>query len=350
MLLSTSEAKLIKSLAIDIAAYFQERQQGPSRYRLKNCIADIFPAEPWARDVSISRLRPALSALSPRRRFLLVHNPIAGLANRPLLGDVLRALEARGAEIVITSQKPADALADPQGLDAVIAAGGDGTIRALAAVAGDLPVGIVPCGTGNVLACEIGLPLKDAARIAEVLLQGRAETITGGLANGEPFYLMAGAGFDGEIVSRLSTPLKRRIGKVAYTGPVLRALTMRPQRLEVTIDGVRYRARWAIATNGRLYGGAFVLAPDANLLERGFDVVMMKGGFSASLAQLISLGLGRLSKAPGVEIVRGHEITITSSNPCASQIDGDPFVPLPLRITSAGPSFRLLVPESYSSR
>ncbi len=50
--------------------------------------------------------RPPLSAPSSRRRFLLVHNPIAGLANRPLLGEVLRALEAKGAEVVITSQKP----------------------------------------------------------------------------------------------------------------------------------------------------------------------------------------------------------------------------------------------------
>ncbi len=226
----------------------------------------------------------------------------------------------------------------------MIAAGGDGTIRALAAVAGTLPVGIVPCGTGNVLACEIGLPLKNAAAIADVLLTGRAETITGGLANGEPFYLMAGAGFDGEIVSRLSTPLKRRIGKAAYAPPVVRALTMRAPRLSISIDGTPYEARWAIATNGRLYGGAFVLAPDANLLERGFDVVMMKGGFGMTLAQLVSLGIGRLAKAPGVKIVRGHEVVIASDRPCASQVDGDPFQPLPLRITSRGPNFRLLVP------
>ena len=269
------------------------------------------------------------------------------MANRPLLGDVLRLLEASGAEIVITSQKPADALADPKGLDAVIAAGGDGTVRALAAVAGDLPIGIVPCGTGNVLACEIGLPLKAASAIASVLLHGRAITLTGGLANGQPFYLMAGAGFDGEIVSRLSTPLKRRIGKAAYTGPVLRALTMPPPRLTISIDGATFDARWAIATNGRLYGGAFVLAPNASLLDKGFDVVMMQGGLGLTLAQLLSLGLGRLASAPGVTIVRGHDITITSKRAAASQVDGDPFEPLPLQITSNGPSFRLLVPETY---
>lgn len=293
------------------------------------------------------RSEAPLSASHPRRRFLLVHNPIAGVANRPLLGEVLRALEAAGAEIVITSQKPADALADPKGLDAVIAAGGDGTIRALAAVAGDLPIGIVPCGTGNVLACEIGLPLKQAAVIAAVLLRGRTITLSGGLANGEPFYLMAGAGFDGEIVSRLSTPLKRRIGKAAYAGPVLRALTMPAPRLSVTIDGAAHSARWAIATNGRLYGGSFVLAPNASLIEKGFDVVMMQGGLGLTLAQMVALGLGRLSSAPGVKIVRGHDIRITSSRPSASQVDGDPFDPLPLHITANGPSFRLLVPESY---
>src|SRR5690606_16122637 len=107
-----------------------------------------------------------------RRRFLLLHNPVAGVRRRTLARRVASELERRGAEIVMLRSWGVAARAAPEAIardvqlesfDAVIAAGGDGTVRALAMAVGErtpIPIGIIPTGTGNVLANEIGMPKK----------------------------------------------------------------------------------------------------------------------------------------------------------------------------------------------
>ena len=99
------------------------------------------------------------------------------------------------------------------------------------------------------------------------------------MANGEPFLLMAGAGFDAQIVKNLDHDLKQRIRKAAYIGPTLKALTAKPPELSVTFpeDGENdrsYAAAFVVVTKVRLYGGSFVIAPDADLGAGELQVVM----------------------------------------------------------------------------
>ncbi|MGQ0672849.1 MAG: diacylglycerol/lipid kinase family protein [Hyphomicrobium sp.] len=289
-----------------------------------------------------------------RRTFLLVHNPIAGIAGRRLVDRVTSALQVAGARVVKApagADGPDLSALDGGGFDAVIAAGGDGTFRALAKTLGPrLPIGFLPMGTGNVLACEIRLPRGPAA-IAEVFMHGPAIGIEGARANGEPFFLMAGAGFDGDVIGRLDTGLKRRIGKAAYVGPVLGALGRKRPGLQVEVDGVAHEAGWVVVAKSRCYGGSFVIAPKAGLLVPHLVAVLFKSRSRVvRLRQLLALGSGLLTSDPGVEMIDCASVRIVSEEPAPVEIDGDPFAATPLEVLAGGPRASLIVPGGGQAR
>ena len=283
-----------------------------------------------------------------RKRFLLVHNPIAGVEGRSLLGRVTKALEAQGATVVAAPSNGAGpnlSALDGGMFDAAIAAGGDGTFRALAKAIGErLPIGFLPMGTGNVLAYEIALP-KKPDEVASVYLAGREITIEGARANGEPFFLMAGAGYDGEVINRLNTSLKRKIGKAAYVPPVLASLALGEPDLEILIDGSRHRAGWIVVTKARRYGGAFTISRDAGLQKPELRAVLFKSRSRAlRVAQLQALAWGMLEHMKSVETIVCRRVEVRASTNAAVQIDGDPFGTTPLIVESGGPRARLIVP------
>lgn len=291
-----------------------------------------------------------------RRRFLLVHNPTAGRGGSRLTQAVVAELERRGASVVRAA--PSDGsgavLAEgaAEGFDAAVAAGGDGTFRALAAALGkvQVPIGLIPAGTGNVLANEIGLKRK-ASAVAEVLLNGPVVEIEAGRANGQPFYLMAGAGFDGDVIARLSGVWKKRVGKAAYTAPVLQALSLPIEPLKVTIDGQEHRAGWVVVSKAHRYGGPFTIAPEAMLTDKIFHVVLAGSLSKAVLVRnLLALGAGLIHRDPGVKIVRGSAVRIESERPVRVQVDGDEAGTTPLQIDHGGGTLSLIVPPSYRGR
>ncbi len=233
--------------------------------------------------------------------------------------------------------------------DAVVAAGGDSTIRGAAAglIGTDLPLGIIPVGTGNVMAAELSLG-RNADRIADILINGTAIPVHGGKINGEPFFLMAGAGFDADVVGRLSQSLKKRIGKVAYTGPVLSTLTGPLPKLHVEVDGARFDAAWVIVTNARHYGGEFVLSPATALDRPGLRTVMLQPGTRLGLLKLIvKLAAGRLEDDPCVTSIEGRKTVISSDMPVPVQIDGETHGSTPVTIEPCDESFRLIVPPEF---
>jgi diacylglycerol kinase (ATP) len=293
-----------------------------------------------------------------RRRFFLMENPGAGVAGSPLIEDVVRLLANAGATIKrrrsidIPSARTAVREAAMSGnYDAIIAAGGDGTIRhAAASLMGcDHALGIIPVGTGNVLAHEIGLSRAPAA-IARTLLAGPVATVACAEANGEPFLLMVGAGFDARVVGALDQRLKSRLGKAAYAGPLLGAIIRPVDTLSVSVDGHRYLATWAVIANARHYGGRFVLAPRAGILERGLEAILFKTRNRAVLlAQLMSLAAGRL--APGtthggdIAMLPCARATIRARRPVPVQIDGDAFGTTPIEVHAGTRDIRLILPK-----
>ena len=183
---------------------------GPSRTHPK-------PAVP-ARTVS----KPN-GANSPGKQWLLVENPVAG-GGRSRLKEAVALFRAHGIRVdVITTAGRGDARRTardcPAGTDAIIVAGGDGTINEvvnglLERPDGPVPLGLLPFGTANVLAGELGIPCRPLPA-AQALLSAEPCDIHLGEVNGVAFLVMAGIGLDGRIVARLAPSLKRKLGRLA---------------------------------------------------------------------------------------------------------------------------------------
>jgi diacylglycerol kinase family enzyme len=292
-----------------------------------------------------------------RRRFFLITNPGAGLTGSPLLDTVANMLLGAGAELTLTQPGDIDAArrqvheaAGSARFDAILAAGGDGTIRQVAAalIGTNTPLGIVPVGTGNVLAHEIGL-VPEARAIADTLLGGPVIQAVCARANDEPFLLMAGAGFDGRVIAALDHRLKSHVGKAAYAGPMLGALAHPVDTLTVTLDGRAHEASWAVISNVRHYGGNFVMAPYTGISERGLQAILFKARHRGELVgQLMALAMGALDERSArhgdVEMLPCLRATVTAQKPVPTQIDGDAFGSTPLEIEAGAAGLRLIVP------
>jgi YegS/Rv2252/BmrU family lipid kinase len=165
------------------------------------------------------------------------------------------------------------------GVDLVLASGGDGTITAcVGGVAGSgVPLGVLPCGTGNLLARNLGLPLSlDEA--LDVALTGSDRRLDVGAANGRPFVVMAGIGFDAEMLHGADERLKSRVGWAAYVLSALRHLRERPVRMTLRVDGSPPQRRWAsgvIVGNVGLLQGNVRLLPDAVPDDGVLDVAVL---------------------------------------------------------------------------
>ncbi len=297
------------------------------------------------------------------RSMLIVFNPAAGSARRRRLMRALTALRAAGlrpelAETAAPGDAERIARAAAPDFPIVVAAGGDGTIAEVAAgVAGHgAALGILPFGTANVLAHEVGLPMG-AEAAAAVLAGGRRAMLHPGLATGpggarRQFVQMAGAGFDAAVVHGLPLALKRRLGRAAYVVQTLRELARhRFPPLTGEADGEPFAAASAIVTKGRFYAGRYLLAPGATVFHPGFTLVLFRdGGKLPALSAGAALPLGLLARLPGVALRRARHVTLEAAPggpPVAVQADGDAAGILPLDIADA-PPIPLLVPPTLA--
>jgi len=315
---------------------------------------------------------------SPPNAILLIRNPIAGRRRRGLVEAVMRCVRDAGWTIdLVDTEAAGDARRIAESCDgaryAVIAvAGGDGTInevvnglarRSAASPALAPALAIVPLGTANVLAQELGLDFR-AAALARTMMTGRALLMhpgeassgaSGGASDGAAsrcFSLMAGAGFDAKVVAGVSAPLKRRLGKAAYVWrSLVEARRYRPVRYAVEIDGARFEAASVIVTHSRLYAGPYVVAPKAALGEPLLHVCLFeRWGRSQTLRFGLALLLGRLAHTGGYRVVAGRDVSISVLSDAGErrlqpvQIDGDDALTLPVSINVAAGTVRLLRP------
>jgi diacylglycerol kinase (ATP) len=293
-----------------------------------------------------------------RRRFFLIYNRAAGRDRRLYIDAVISDMTRAGACVIegeattlADARAEAAAAARSGTIDALIAAGGDGTVRqaAIAAQGTACPVGAVMMGTGNVLAHELRLPRAPDA-VAAMLCNGPTVTINLARANDEPFLLMAGAGFDGRIVGNLNQWLKQRFARAAYAPATLAALRAPLDRLCVTIDGREHTCAWAIVTSAARYGGAFQLTRQTSVREPGLVAMLFRPRTRAELvAQAVALARGDLDRRAAddpdwVTAIPCSAADITASVPVPAQIDGDIFGTTPLHISSSNGQVDLIVP------
>ena len=285
------------------------------------------------------------------RRLLVIHNPTAGGRRRRRFEAVLAELGDFGCPITVRpTSGPGDAgrfaaEADAGEHDLVVAAGGDGTINevvnGLVGVADRQrhpPLALLPLGTANVLAVELGLKIN-ARQIAETIAWGSVQPICLGQARDAQgrvriFSLMAGAGFDARVVESVDLRLKRSLGKLAYVVEGLKQMCRRkPLPLKVTVDGKVFEAASVVVSNARFYGGRYLLAPQARLDEALLHVCLFRDGDAFNtLRYAVALQSGRLAGARGFEIVTGQDIRLEGEAGSPLQADGDIVSRLPVRI------------------
>lgn len=300
---------------------------------------------------------PAAAGVAARR-LTVIFNPTAGGNRRRRLHATLKHLAAAGCVVTLRETgKVGDAEvfaadAAPEDCDVLVVAGGDGTINeainGLVAAGSRVPLGIIPLGTANVLAHEIGLDLAPRT-VARALAEGPVRRIHLGRAGDRRFTLMAGAGFDAVVVEHVSLPLKRLLGKGAYVWEMLRQSRRYGfPTLTVTdhATGARHEAATAVALNGRRYGGPFIVVREGGLTEPCLDMVLLKRkGMWNVIRYSVGLATGRLADFADVEVLRSTAFTIDGGRAHEPvQGDGDIIARLPTRMSVADETVGLVFP------
>ena len=274
-------------------------------------------------------------------RILIIHNPVSGRPHSRLLQRVLSYLAAMGVDTDLratTRRGDAEEIARKEsgaGYGVIVAAGGDGMIGEVAngLLQGAPPLAILPLGTANVLAAEIGLRRR-AQDIAETITRWRAQDIYTGRAKGRRFLIMAGAGLDAEVVQGVSPSLKKCFGKMAYIIETMKQMYRYDYPiLTITAEGTEEQAITAVGCKGRRYGGPHVFAPGAELTRPDFELVRFRygGAFWVSVYGL-ALVLGCLCFMPGVARRTVDSIVISGPIGAPVQADGDIIASLPVRL------------------
>jgi diacylglycerol kinase (ATP) len=236
--------------------------------------------------------------------------------------------------------------------DAIVAAGGDGTINAVAngIRTTPRPLAILPLGTANVLGTEIALPRNPDA-LAAVIAEADPRPIWPGRIGDRLFLTMAGSGFDAAVVEAVDPGLKRRVGRVAFVWAILARL-WRYRRCELIaeIDGVAYRAASVVAAKGRYYAGRFVLARDACIAEPLLHVVLFQSpGRPAALRYLAAMALGCVHRLPDVVVIATREVALAAAAPAAVHADGEIVARLPVTVAVADTPLLLVQPADTAT-
>ena len=232
-----------------------------------------------------------------------------------------------------------------------LVAGGDGTVCEVVGALGGAktPVGLVPMGTANVLARELGIPMDPRAAV-EAFADGKPRDFDMGFLGEEsPFLLMASYGFDAFAVRRTSLEVKKVLGRAAYLLSALCSLPVySPEPIEVFPPGEDgpVAATFALFANARLYGGSHVAAPGADMSDGLLDVLCWtRRGRAGAVLGVVSLFAGRFAAHRGTRTFRAPSVSFRTEKPSWFQIDGDPADGRGGRIFLRPGAFSLVVPS-----
>lgn len=295
-------------------------------------------------------------------RVTVLTNPRAGHGNAPHAAEIAVArfqqlgidvVEVVGRDAAHARELVDDALG--HGTDALVVVGGDGVIRlALQSLAGnDIPLGIVPAGTGNDHAREYRLP-PDPAAAVDVIAAGHTETVDLGCIRGPDgsrtwFGTIAATGFDSLVSDRVNR-MRWPHGRMRYNLAIVAELSrLRPLPFRLVFDGEReVVADLTLAAFGitRSYGGGMLICPDADHADGLLDATMVRAGSRTKLIRLFpTVFKGTHVALDEVSTARARTVTVDSPG-INAYADGDYVCPLPVEISAERGALRILVPAT----
>ena len=309
---------------------------------------------------------------APRRdQVLVAANPRAGTGSRRELIEHLQrelaqlALPATVETDIDTLTQRARSLTAEGRLNAIVAAGGDGTFRLVAdRVPPNVPLAILPLGTENLLARYLQMP-ADPAKLAQIIAAGCTVSLDAGRAGGQLFSLMAGCGFDAEVVRRLHAGRSGNIHHLSYAKPILDSIRnydypelrirYAPAGSESDELSEQITARWVFVVNLPRYAGGLIFARQASGCDGLLDVCTFReGSLWHGLRYLSGIVFGQHEAMQDFVHVQTRRLRIESDAAVPYQLDGDPGGVLPVEIAVEPGRLTVLVSaewaEQYHSR
>ncbi len=325
---------------------------------------------------------------------VLIYNPSGGqVVIRREISDVITYLSHRGWNVA--SQETGGPMEATEltrravngGAEVVIAAGGDGTVNEVAngLVNTDVALGVLPVGTTNSWALQMGIPAlnpvlpgmqivkliadleeriahplpanyyrKVLLNAARVLVEGRTVTTDMGELSGRYFLMWAGIGLDAAIVESISPKEKRLLGSWAYVFNTLGLGYRYPGTdIQLNLDGkvVKTNSQLVVISNIQLYGGMLAIGARACVNDAKLDVCIFKGdGFFTFVQHAMTLLSRRHLKNPKVEYYQCSEVAIDSASPLPVHADGELFTKTPVSIRTVPSALKVIVPKTIPSK
>lgn len=290
-------------------------------------------------------------------RLLVVVNPATRRSASTIIALLEQLCPADVVLHILVTPGPLTALdltrSSLAGASGVVAVGGDGTVGevATALVGTDVPLGIIPAGSTNIIAGELGIP-RDPARAIRLLFGAHQTRHIDVVRAGERCFIhMAGAGIDSRMFALANPAAKRRFGWLAYVPAAARAIFHQPARFTLVIDGDRQDIEAPlvlIANGGSIITPRFRLMPDLRTDDGMLDVLIFSTTTAGSVAKILgSMLTRRLHLSPYVIHRTGQTVVLQSEPPLPVQLDGDVAARTPVTFEVLPAALRVIVPAGY---
>jgi YegS/Rv2252/BmrU family lipid kinase len=286
---------------------------------------------------------------------LFLYNPAAGrfpLSERRLKA-FLGTLNDYGIRTETAITQPSQEVSlNLEDKDLLIVYGGDGTLHDVIpeALRWQVPVALLPAGTTNVLARELGIP-RNPERALSLVPQRKLQKIHLGqaiLGQGDRryFHLMAGVGFDGDVISRTGYHMKKALGMAAYWLVAHVSLLKYPMTpFELTLEGEVHQGTFAVIGNARKYGGELHLTPKASVHENCLDVCLFTSQQRLRyLFYLWGVLSGRHLRYPDVLYRKVQHVKVSGDLPVPIQMDGELIGQSPMEFSTCSEGLQMVVP------
>src|SRR5215467_7469769 len=235
-----------------------------------------------------------------------------------------------------------------EGFDKIVAAGGDGTINEVVnGLAGtNATLGLLPIGTMNVFANELGLPVHDLGLCWSIVQRDSVRSIDLPKANQKFFVQLAGVGLDAQVVKETSAQLKRNFGPLSYLISAAQIAARQPPRLFIQSEDASIdEGSFVLVGNGRLYGGPFPFFKHAVLDDGLLDVIVFKLlGYLEIIKYLQDVIFSSEIRVPEIEYFQTRRLQVESDQTVPVELDGELVGNCPVEFSVRERSLQVLVP------
>ena len=269
-----------------------------------------------------------------------------------------RVQELAGTSVVYATSRTGEAesfarRAAQEGYQKIVAAGGDGTVNEVVnGIAGtNTTLGVLPIGTMNVFANEIGLPTHDLDSCWRVIQNENTRLVDLPIANQKFFVQLAGVGLDAQVVKETSSAFRRSFGPVSYLIAAAQIAARKPPRLFIESENASINeGSFVLIGNGRLYGGPFPFFKHAVIDDGLFDVVVFKRlGYLEIIKYLQDVVFSSEIRTPEVEYFQTRRLHVASDEEVPVELDGELVGNCPVEFSLHERSLRVLVPTFVGS-